>query len=245
MFRLTRINPPNGWKAVAWELAIVVAGVLIALAVQQFVDDRSWTIKARQADKSITEELNYHLVSALEWRAVTPCIDQQLENLAATLESSPDRLTPIQMVSSDLTVIVRHPSRNFALNSWDTAVSDGAVIHLSNEKRDLFSAGKNQGAQLNEHQARLASLVGQLAVMSGSLELTPEIRFVLAEKIAEARSVNRLIDRITGQVARRLSPPSSNVRRDNVADFLRESGTVSHCRQARLPLRGNRELLPS
>ena len=31
MFRLIKLNPPNGWNAVAWELAIVAIGVLIAL----------------------------------------------------------------------------------------------------------------------------------------------------------------------------------------------------------------------
>ena len=32
MFRLTKLKPPQGWKVVAWELAIVTLGVLLALA---------------------------------------------------------------------------------------------------------------------------------------------------------------------------------------------------------------------
>ena len=35
MFRLLKLRPPNGWNAAAWELAIVVLGVLIALGAQQ------------------------------------------------------------------------------------------------------------------------------------------------------------------------------------------------------------------
>src|ERR1044072_5157888 len=38
MFRLVKLRPPHGWNAVAWELAIVTLGVLIALGAQQFVD---------------------------------------------------------------------------------------------------------------------------------------------------------------------------------------------------------------
>ena len=40
MFRLLKLKPPpHGWNAVAWELAIVTLGVLIALAAQQIVAD--------------------------------------------------------------------------------------------------------------------------------------------------------------------------------------------------------------
>ena len=30
MFRMVKLRPPHGWDAVAWELGIVVLGVLIA-----------------------------------------------------------------------------------------------------------------------------------------------------------------------------------------------------------------------
>ena len=42
MFRMLKLNPPHGWRAVAWELAIVTAGVLIALGVQQWAEERNW-----------------------------------------------------------------------------------------------------------------------------------------------------------------------------------------------------------
>ncbi len=42
MFRLLKLKPPHGWAAVAWELAIVTLGVLIALGAQQIVEDIHW-----------------------------------------------------------------------------------------------------------------------------------------------------------------------------------------------------------
>lgn len=41
MFRLMKLKPPHGWSAVAWELAIVTLGVLIAFQVQQWGNDFS------------------------------------------------------------------------------------------------------------------------------------------------------------------------------------------------------------
>ena len=52
MFRLFKLKPPSGWNAVAWELAIVTLGVLIALGAQQIVqsiNDRENVAQLRSA----------------------------------------------------------------------------------------------------------------------------------------------------------------------------------------------------
>ena len=48
MFRLTKLEPPHGWNAVFWELAIVTIGVLIALGAQQFADSINRRSEVRQ-----------------------------------------------------------------------------------------------------------------------------------------------------------------------------------------------------
>ena len=45
MFRMLKLNPPHGWRAVVWELAIVTLGVLIALGVQQVAEAANWRSK--------------------------------------------------------------------------------------------------------------------------------------------------------------------------------------------------------
>ena len=57
MFRMIRLNPPNGWNAVAWELAIVVVGVLIALGAQQAVEERRWRDEVRLTEDALTIEI--------------------------------------------------------------------------------------------------------------------------------------------------------------------------------------------
>ena len=39
MFRMLRLKPPHGWNAVAWELSVVVLGVLIALVILISIQD--------------------------------------------------------------------------------------------------------------------------------------------------------------------------------------------------------------
>jgi len=49
MFRMLKLNPPHGWNSVAWELAIVTVGVILALAAQQWADNLNAHSKARTA----------------------------------------------------------------------------------------------------------------------------------------------------------------------------------------------------
>jgi len=53
MFRLLKVRPPHGWNAVAWELAIVTLGVLMALGAQQWADERSWRQRATAARRAL------------------------------------------------------------------------------------------------------------------------------------------------------------------------------------------------
>jgi hypothetical protein len=54
---MLKLRPPHGWNAVAWELAIVVLGVLIALGAQQMADALQWRQKVAIVRQSIMREL--------------------------------------------------------------------------------------------------------------------------------------------------------------------------------------------
>ena len=58
MFRLLRLNPPNGWHAVAWELLIVTLGVLVALGAQQLMERARDRRVAEQTRTAVVEEIN-------------------------------------------------------------------------------------------------------------------------------------------------------------------------------------------
>ena len=77
MFRLTILKPPHGWNAVAWELAIVTLGVLIALGAQQIVEALHDRNTAAQTREEVSEELNSDLMSMVLRSRSEPCIDRR------------------------------------------------------------------------------------------------------------------------------------------------------------------------
>lgn len=86
MFRLMRIIPPNGWKAVGWELVIVTIGVLIALAAQQAIDSSNRRSEAQSfrtaVDSELTDGLGRYVYRLREDR----CVNDRLDQLEQWLE---------------------------------------------------------------------------------------------------------------------------------------------------------------
>lgn len=245
MFRPMRVRPPNGWAAIAWELAIVTAGVLIALFVQEWANERSWRARASAASHAVRGELTYHLLHALEYRLVEPCVDAQLASLARRLTTSGDRLSPAQLFSTPFPAVVRVPNKSYVLESWEAAISDGVAAHVPPQERDLFRQSRRQGEVLMARQEELVRLVGQLNALGQPLELTPEVVLQLSTRIEDARNVNRVTGIVSGQVASRLVRGGIRPARDELRRFMLDSNTIRHCRSERLPLRARDQLIPA
>jgi hypothetical protein len=93
MFRLMKLQPPHGWNAVGWELAIVTLGVLIALGAQQMVEGWSWDRKVAAAEETMREEIRSSLLSIVELDQLKSCTAAQLDRLQdALMEGDRPRL---------------------------------------------------------------------------------------------------------------------------------------------------------
>jgi hypothetical protein len=133
-------GPPHGWRALYWEIGVVVVGVLLALAAQQLVDGMYWEGQAAKARYSIEEELLEHERDAYERQAVTPCLKQQLRLLAARLETTRGSwtATPMVVYPSGVATVAdkvtptayRAPTRLWIDEAYKTAQSTGALNHL-------------------------------------------------------------------------------------------------------------------
>ncbi len=81
------LKPPHGWSVVAWDLAIVTLGVLIALAAQQLVDDMHWRSEVRDFRKAVRSEISNDLATYTYRKDEDRCIVARLNELQHWLES--------------------------------------------------------------------------------------------------------------------------------------------------------------
>ena len=87
MFRLIGLKPPHGWNAVAWELAIVTTGVLIALAAQQVVDGIHWKNEVAEFRSAVRAEVSNNLATYTFRQREDRCVQARLDELQQWLDS--------------------------------------------------------------------------------------------------------------------------------------------------------------
>lgn len=147
MFRLMRVNPPNGWNAVGWELAIVVLGVVIALAAQQAVETSRWRDEVRRTEEALTVEIAESIVHASERQMVSRCLGDRLNHLIGKVSSNagPWKGDPVPLHQLTATTVrsaplaYRTPNRKWNDNVWESARSSDVFAHMPRERVTAFS----------------------------------------------------------------------------------------------------------
>ena len=147
MFRLLRLHPPNGWNAVGWEVAIVVLGVVIALAAQQAVETARWREEVRRTEEALTAEIAESVVHASERQMIGPCLRDRLNHLIGKVSSNsgPWRGDPMPLYRLSATTVrsapasYRTPNRKWNDNVWESAQSGEVFGHMPRERLMAFS----------------------------------------------------------------------------------------------------------
>lgn len=239
MFRLMKLSPPHGWRAVWWELGVVTIGVLIALAAQQWAEDRSWQSKARNATEALRGEVRDQYRWAVEWRVVEPCVLDQIGRLEKRLLASDANLEPAPVFSEPgfAFYVIRMPNRNYDEGIWQASVSDGVNSHLGRGVRRGLNLAYRKNGQLSALNAQNNSAYQRLLSLARPLPLDPSVRFALLQELDELRGRVELMSHLSGQSLDNWTTagmiPNEKVSRQAIAS----SGTNRFCRAQRLPTR--------
>ena len=86
------IHKPKPWHGVREflkEYAIIVVGVLTALAAEQGVEWLHWRHMAHQNETQLAAGLQPNLWNSARWLIYRPCADQRVARLAEALQPAP------------------------------------------------------------------------------------------------------------------------------------------------------------
>lgn len=238
MFRLLRLAPPHGWRAVWWELAIVTIGVLIALGAQQWAEERSWAGSVRASKAALSRELAQHYHWSVEWRTVTPCLLAQVDRLQERVLTSIDTLRPAPtFTDSNFTYVIRAPSKEYTRSVYDAAIADGVAQRFDPAFRDELNAHYSQSDFLEAMTRQNGTDYQELLGLSRPLPLDASVRYDLLRTLDRVRGRIEFMDLLSGQLIDHiakvgLTPPKADARRE-VTRF----GTYRFCVEEKLPLR--------
>jgi hypothetical protein len=238
MFRLMRLKPPNGWGAVIWELAIVTAGVLIALAAQQWAEERNWDAKVRASRGALRQELSHHYAWAVEWRIVQPCLLAQVAGLTERVLSSGAKLEPAPLLTEDnRTFVMRLPSKDYNRGAYDSAIADGVASRFDLAFRSRMTEHYGIAATMVELTQKVDEAGQEQLALAAALPLDPSVRFQLVEKLYRLQGRIAFMDLLAGQMLDHIAavgmiPEAAQAQREAT-----RWGTYRFCHAQRLPLR--------
>lgn len=182
------IHRPKGLKGLGGflsEIAIIVVGILIALAGEQIVDSLEWAHRVHEAEGAMRAELAQNNRDAYYRLATRPCALAKLTAIQAALVASHDQGAPVAPITP-----YRRPLRPWLSDAWESARSLQITSHIPNSRLTLYSLAYFFPSVMRQTQPRereAMSDLNTLTLNAGRLE--PAERDRLFHALVRTREV--------------------------------------------------------
>ena len=188
MFRLLKLKPPHSWNAVAWELAIVTLGVLIALGAQQIVEAMQWRREVAGFRESVRQEIAINLGTYPYRAKQKTCIKRRLDELQHWLDSWRDG-QPLGITGP----IGIPASRVIATSVWESR-DPGTFAHMPREEKEEYAFLYDEFANNELHRLDERFAWIELANFDGAKFLDHQDQMRLQGLISRARLRDERLD---------------------------------------------------
>ena len=241
---IAKLRAQDG-TAITIELVIVTLGVLIALAAQQWANDRSQRNQVDVDMKAVREELAVHYGYAVEYRVVYPCLRAQMDQLRDRVLSSGATLNPVPLYrDEDFSFVIREPDKLYANDAWQAAIDDGTTQRISPRMRRILAGHYGQLHELETINQRntIDADFGYIA-LTQPLPLDPTVRYSIMKEIEQERGRMEYIDFLNGQAIDyiqslgMLPPPKDAIK------TTERWGTYQFCKAHGLPMRSFKDAM--
>lgn len=159
----------NGWREFAKEVGIIVLGVLIALAAEQFVERLHWNEQVRTARASIHREMQFDLAEFADRLRVAPCMDRQISEArqrlgaAAATGSTPPVLANLNT-----------PARLILTGDYDAQQAAQNLVHFPGDELSALGIWYDQVRNIQSWDAQEESAWSGISLLnSGRAKLGP------------------------------------------------------------------------
>ncbi len=232
------------WFAITIELAIVTFGILLALAAQQWADDRAERNKFEETRAAIRDELAEHYGYAVEFRTVYPCLQTQVDRLRERVLSSGSVLTPAPIYEDgNFHNVLRLPAKGYTSDAWEAAIADGTILRFEPAFRRLLAGHYGGLPDIREMNSANDATEEGLVALTHALPLDSTARYSIVKEIEQLRGRLEYLDLMNGQVIDdvqkvKMLPPAQEARA-----VTQRYGTYQFCKARGLPMRSFKEAM--
>lgn len=183
----------------AFELFVVVAGVLIALGAEELVSRWHWQREVRDSDRRISAELGHNLANAYERLAINECLEPRLAELRDDLLKG-DPIWPgsrarfaDDIYNPAFPSVYRTPNRPWPQDTWETALNGEVLGHFRPERVAKFAALFDEVSGLQRSQSEELDLAASLGDLAFAGRISPAERRANLKLVAKLDALNARI----------------------------------------------------
>lgn len=133
--RFRRAKSLHKWREFMGEVGIIVAGVLIALLLEQLVDDWEWRKKVGAAEDAMKREIFWDDGPQMYQRAsIQPCVDAQLDAIRRAVESNQDRAVIAELIAN-----LYVPFLTYDTVAHENATASDIASHMNKDRVSLWT----------------------------------------------------------------------------------------------------------
>jgi hypothetical protein len=200
----------QGWRKIAGEIAIIVAGVLIALGLDQYVEARHWRQQVKQAETAFRNELGVGAQDAYERLVIQPCLQGRIKELAEQLNRDEPlwKALPLKLNAkyyrNVLPVVYRPPYTAVFNDAWRNALADQTLNHIPSEHAAQLSALYKSKEEFGRVQDQELAAASRLTPLAYDRPLDTNGRREMLGVLAEVDRSNTLLIRLSEDTLRGL-----------------------------------------
>ena len=182
-------KPVHNWREFLKEYAIIVLGVMTALAAEQAVEWFHWRSQVEDARKVVATETANNLVGAIRRMRSVQCMEQRLDTLAKILDdaSRSGSLPPVGYIGQP-------PRSRWLSGAWDGVVASQTATHFPREQLAGLSDTYKIVERAQDLLAQEIVAWSELYAMVGpGRRLDPASEAQLRSALSSARMYNRAL----------------------------------------------------
>ena len=186
-------KPLHGWREFGGEVAIIVLGVLIALALEQAAESWHQHAAAREARDAIRTEVGDNLGSLQARMGMEDCIERRFDDIAAYLD-----IASTGSVADPPSWIGRPGISTMDSYRWDAASQAGRVSLFSSQEQSQYAFLYGATKAIGGEEAHEQELWAQLRSLEGQHHISAVTAEAMRSILSQARYADweiRLFDR--------------------------------------------------
>jgi len=194
------------WTAIFLDFIIVVVGVGVAMAGQQWLNERQQREQLGFAEKALQGDLVSNYFSAKERLAVANCRKQAYQAIAEKLLEPGEiwtgmpRVTTQKVLKTALPDLLRSPSRTWGSRIWQAELARGTFELMDEDKRDQLDGLFMQTQHAKDLQTSIYDLQGRLKTLAVTTTIAPSDRLRYYDMLGEIDSKSSFLELIAGQI---------------------------------------------